>query len=77
MTTLMIRLMVLVKSPSAWPFVGFAKSILCPSCKSPRESSWLFMYSEAVRKFPVSIMIYAARGKRDKIEIPCHAFEYL
>lgn len=41
-------------SPSS-DLCGRAKSIVCPFRKSPRESSWLFMYRDAVRRLSASM----------------------
>jgi len=54
-TTLMTLPMVAVSSLSVSP--GLAKSILCPSRRSPRDSSWLLMYSDAVRRLSDSIIV--------------------
>lgn len=48
-----------VFSPSWLRPVGSAKSMARPSRNRPRESSWLLMYSEAVRRFERSVMANA------------------
>jgi hypothetical protein len=54
LTTAMTRVMVSVTSPSLWP--GWAKSMLLPSRRRPRDNSWLLMYNDAVRRFSDSII---------------------
>lgn len=53
--TLTMRPIVAASSP--WFIAGLAKSMLWPSRRRPLESSWLLMYSDAVRRFSVSIML--------------------
>lgn len=61
--TLTMRPIVAASSP--WFIAGLAKSMLWPSRRRPLESSWLLMYSDAVRRFSVSIML----GWRFKTQI--------
>lgn len=52
--TAMTRLIVSATSASVSP--GWAKSMPLPSRSRPRDSSWLLIYSDAVRKFSDSII---------------------
>lgn len=69
-TTAMTRPIVCasISSPPASPYLppaGSEKSISSPSRIRPRDSSWLLMYTDAVRRFSESI-IAAASSKTDQ-----------
>ena len=68
----MILPIVASKPPS--PLSGRAKSMVCPFRSSPRDKSWLLMYSDAVRRLSASIacmpVVYLGWQKLEDVSHP-------